>query len=111
MKMEEHEYRLSFWAIVIIILTVVSDLIEPFPVDRIGIALLLLFLARTLPKKWENLVIPAIISSGLYWISTFFSGALAFVLSLFGFVFAIIIVIDLIEIAERRRKKKIENSG
>ena len=108
-----NEYRLRFWTVVVGISTVISSIFRPISLDRFGVILFLLLLIQILPKERKKLVFPIIIFSGLYWISTFLSGTLAFVASLSGIGFAgiiAIVLVDLRDIEDLQKNKEVKNS-
>ena len=113
MKMEEYEYKLRFWTVIIGIATVLSSIFSPITIERIATLFLLLVLISLLSEKRKNLLIPIMVFSGLYWLSTFLSGTLAFVASLSGIGFAgiiAIVLVDLRDIEEPQKKKEAKNS-
>ena len=70
---------------------------------------LLVVVLKLLSEKREYLIIPVIISSGLYWLSSVFSGTVAFILSLGGVGLAAVVAICLAD--KRQELKKEKNSG
>ena len=111
METKEYEYKLRAWAVVIGVSTVISSIFTPITIERFFTVFMLVVIISLFSKERENLVIPTIASSGMYWLSSFLSGTLAFLVSLSGLVFAGIIAILLVDLRDIQEAQKSKNSG